>query len=141
MTRYQIDFEPIGKRLTAGRGQSLLVIAQDAGIALAAVCGGVGTCGACKVRLVAGQLSPVTPAEQSVFTPEELAAGWRLGCRAFPQSDLKIEIPPESLTATQRLQLEGASQAVTLSPAVTVHPLTLAPPDLTDLRADWMTRP
>jgi uncharacterized 2Fe-2S/4Fe-4S cluster protein (DUF4445 family) len=137
MTRYQIDFEPIGKRVTAGREQSLLAIAQEAGIALAAVCGGVGICGACKVRLVAGQLSAVTSDEQSVFTSEELAEGWRLGCRAFPQSNLKIEIPPESLTATQRLQLEGTSRAVSLSPAVTVHPMTLTPPDLTDLRADW----
>lgn len=137
MTRYQIDFEPIGRRVTAGQEQSLLAIAQEVGIALAAVCGGVGICGACKVRLMSGQLSPVASAEKAVFTDEELAAGWRLGCRAFPQSDLKIEIPPESLTATQRLQLEGTSRAVTLSPAVTVHPVTLTPPGLTDLRADW----
>lgn len=137
MTLFQIDFEPIGKRVEADQDQSLLAIAQESGIALAAVCGGVGVCGACKVRLMAGQLSQVTSAEKETFTADELAAGWRLGCQAFPLSDLKIEIPPESLTATQRLQLEGASQSVALSPAVSIHPVALTPPDLEDLRADW----
>lgn len=137
MTLFQIDFEPIGKRVEADQGLSLLAVAQQAGIALAAVCGGVGVCGACKVRLMAGELSPATAEEQDVFSAAELVQGWRLACRAFPLSDLKIEIPPESLTATQRLQLEGASQAVDLAPAVAVRPLRLTPPSLADLRADW----
>ena len=137
MTLYQIDFEPIGKRVTAEGGQSLLSIAQNAGIALAAVCGGVGICGACKVRLMEGQLSPVTPDEETVFEPVTLAEGWRLGCQAFPLSDLKIEIPPESLTVTQRLQLEGASQAVILSPVVSIQQVKLEAPSQSDLRSDW----
>jgi uncharacterized 2Fe-2S/4Fe-4S cluster protein (DUF4445 family) len=66
-----------------------------------------------------------------------LAEGWRLACQAFPLSNLKIEIPPESLTATQRLQLEGMEQHIPLAPAVHAHTVWLDPPSLTDLRADW----
>jgi uncharacterized 2Fe-2S/4Fe-4S cluster protein (DUF4445 family) len=51
-------------------------------------------------------------------------------------SDVKIEIPPESLTTPQRLQLEGQSIAVALDPAVRGHDVIVPPPDLYDLRAD-----
>jgi uncharacterized 2Fe-2S/4Fe-4S cluster protein (DUF4445 family) len=137
MTLFQIDFEPIGKRVDADQNLSLLSVAQEAGIALAAVCGGVGVCGVCKVRLMAGNLSRITPAENKFFTDKEINEGWRLACQAFPLSDVKIEIPPESLTATQRLQLEGSAQAVELAPAVSAQLISLSPPDLKDLRADW----
>ena len=137
MTPFQIDFEPVGKRVEADQRLSLLAVAQQAGIALAAVCGGVGVCKACKVRLLTGRLSPATAEERALFSAEQLNEGWRLACHAFPLSDLKIEIPPESLTATQRLQLEGVDRAVDLAPAVSVHPVRLTPPNPSDLRADW----
>ncbi|QRN83423.1 DUF4445 domain-containing protein [Chloroflexota bacterium] len=137
MTLFQIDFEPIGKRVDADQAQSLLAAAQQAGIALAAVCGGVGVCGSCQVRLISGTLSPLTAAEKKAFTPEELANGWRLACQAFPLNNIKLEIPPESLTATQRLQLEGAAQFIPLAPAIKAQFVWLDPPSLTDLRADW----
>jgi uncharacterized 2Fe-2S/4Fe-4S cluster protein (DUF4445 family) len=137
MTLFQIDFEPIGKRVDADQSLSLLSAAQEAGIALSAVCGGVGICGDCKVRLIAGTLSQLTAAEKEFFTTDERQTGWRLACQAFPLSDVKIEIPPESLTATQRLQLEGLDQSVDLAPAVHLQPIDLAAPDLEDLRADW----
>ena len=137
MTLFQIDFEPVGRRVDADQDQSLLTAAQQAGIALAAVCGGVGICGACRIRLMAGSLSPATSAEKEFFSPLELDDGWRLACRAFPLSNLKVEIPPESLTATQRLQLEGLTQHIPLAPALSTHEVWLDPPSLTDLRADW----
>lgn len=43
-------------------------------------CGGKGRCGKCKVY-VSGQLSPLTPAETSLLTQEEIDAGCRLACQ------------------------------------------------------------
>jgi uncharacterized 2Fe-2S/4Fe-4S cluster protein (DUF4445 family) len=137
MTSYQVDFEPIGRRVDVPGTTDLLSAAREAGIALAAVCGGGGTCGACKVCLVQGALSDPTAVEWEQFSEAELAAGWRLACQAFPKGHLKIEIPPESLTASQRLQLEGVGGAVPLAPAVQAKPFTLTPPAQDDLRADW----
>ena len=51
---YTVDFEPIGRRIEAEEGESLLEIAQRGGIGLAAVCGGVGTCGRCVIQLMSG---------------------------------------------------------------------------------------
>ena len=104
----RVDFQPIGRRTTARPGQTLLQAAQAAGVGLASVCGGVGTCEECRLRLISGKLSPPTLIEEAVLSPAELEAGWRLACQAEALSDVRVHIPPESLTAPQRLQLEGA---------------------------------
>lgn len=44
-------------------------------------CGGQGRCGKCKVY-VSGLLSPLTEAEKSLLTQEEIEAGCRLACQA-----------------------------------------------------------
>ena len=117
---YQIDFEPLGRRGTARAGTTLLAAAQAAGVQLASVCGGIGTCEECRVRLVTGSLTPLSFVEEAVFTKAELAAGYRLACQAGPLSDVKLDIPPESLTTAQRLQVEGQEVTVTPHPAVSV---------------------
>jgi len=115
---FQIDFEPIGKRVQAWSDQTLLSAAQSAGVGLASVCGGTGTCAECRIRLAAGQLTPPTPTEQTVFSKTELDAGYRLACQAKPLGNAKLDIPPESLTTPQRLQLEGQERSIIPHPAV-----------------------
>lgn len=137
MNDFLIDFEPVGRRVSVASNVSLLAAAQQAGIALSAVCGGAGICGTCKIRLVSGRSSPPTESEKSVFSPENLSAGWRLACQTFPLSDLKIEIPPESLLTSQRLQIEGITGNLPISPAVQTIPFSLTEPDSADLRDDW----
>lgn len=136
MAVYKVDFEPVGRREKIEEGKTLLQAAQSAGVGLVAPCGGAGSCGRCRVKLQSGSLNPHTRDEEAFFSPEELAQGWRLACRSVPQSDVKIIIPPESLTTTQRLQVEGQELAVKLDPAVYVLDLELKAPDLQDLVSD-----
>jgi len=128
--------QPTGRRGEARPGMTLLATAQAAGIELVSLCGGIGSCDSCKVRLVKGQLSPLTLEEQALFDEHELAAGYRLACQAVPHSDVVIDIPAESLTTPQRLQVEGQGVEVTIDPVVVPVDLTLEPPSLTDLRSD-----
>ncbi len=113
---FRIDFEPLGRRYMVRRGQTLLEAAQSAGVGLASVCGGVGTCEECRVRLASGRLTPPTLVEEAVLTKNDLSLGFRLACQAEPLSDVKLYIPPESLTAAQRLQLDGAESPIELQP-------------------------
>jgi uncharacterized 2Fe-2S/4Fe-4S cluster protein (DUF4445 family) len=115
---FRIDFEPLGRRGVALPGQTLLEAAQSAGVGLASVCGGVGTCEECRVRLVSGSLTQSTLVEQAVFNPDELSSGFRLACQAEPLSDVKLDIPSESLTAAQRLQLDGEETHLEIRPSV-----------------------
>src|SRR5690554_3839395 len=132
----RVDFEPVGRRVMVPEGTDLLAAAQAAGVQLSSVCGGIGSCETCRVRLVSGEVSPLSLEEEVVLTDEDLAAGIRLACQTIPLSDVKVDIPPESLTAVQRLQVEGQETEVAVDPVVRILDLELAPPTLEDLRAD-----
>ena len=70
--------------------QSLLDAARNAGISIDAPCGGVGTCGKCRVRLLEGVLE----CEKNMhISDEEYNAGWRLACISKVSGDAVIEIP------------------------------------------------
>ncbi len=131
-----IDLEPIGRRVEVAPGTNLLEAAQKAGIDLVASCGGVGICGTCRVRIAHGQVTSVTLTEEESLGPEQLQAGYRLACQTEPLSDVRLDIPAESLTAAQQMQVEGREGAVTLEPAVMAVDLALEKPRLDDLRSD-----
>jgi uncharacterized 2Fe-2S/4Fe-4S cluster protein (DUF4445 family) len=73
---------------------TLLAALQANGFPLPAVCGGRGTCGKCKVRVVSGGWEPVA-ADAAYFSREELDAGWRLSCVIRPSrcGDAVIAVP------------------------------------------------
>lgn len=77
------------KVLECKAGETLLEAMTRSGIYISAVCGGNGTCGKCKVRLLEGELA-VTPADNKYFKAEELAEGWRLACKAQPAASCKV---------------------------------------------------
>ena len=116
---YQVDLEPVGRRIDIPAGMTISQAAQAAGIEVVSICGGLGSCGTCRVRLISGSLSKLTPAEMVAMSPEEIQDGFRLACQARPLSDVCIHIPPESLTTPQRLQIEGQGIVISPDPPVT----------------------
>ncbi len=131
-----IDFEPIGRRGEFPSAQSLLDCARQLGVGLVSLCGGAGTCGRCIVQILHGDVTEPARAESQFLSPEELAEGYRLACRAVPLGDCIVRVPPESLTAPQRTQVEGEEIPVVPEPLVQTYLVTLSPPSLDDLRAD-----
>lgn len=109
---HTVAFEPLGRRNPTGPTATLLDAAQQAGVGLQAICGGAGICGSCRVRLMHGDLSPATSVETKALRPEELADGYRLACQASPRSNVRIDVPPDSLTASQRLQVEAQTEPI-----------------------------
>lgn len=133
---FHVDFQPIGRRGGASANRSLLEAAQELGVELLAICGGEGDCGRCKLQILEGSATPLTSVEQDELTEQERTAGYRLACQTFPLSDLKIHLPPESLSTPQRTQVEGLEVPVTPDPPVAFYPIELSPPSLADLTAD-----
>jgi uncharacterized 2Fe-2S/4Fe-4S cluster protein (DUF4445 family) len=128
---FTVDFEPLGRRARVAQGATLLKAARQAGVGLSAVCGGMGTCGDCRVRVVAGEVSPPTEAET-----EALDKGFRLACQTRVHGNVRVDVPPDSITALQRVQVEGHERLIELEPAVRAFDVTLEPASLSDLRAD-----
>lgn len=75
-------------------GGKLLGVLEHEDIRLSSACGGKGTCGQCKVQVLAGR-SAVLPAESSVLNVGEIAAGKRLACQLTVHDDLDIQVPDE----------------------------------------------
>lgn len=136
MQPQSIIFEPIGRRGECRAGESLLDCARKFGVDITSLCSGQGTCRACRVQVVDGAVSDVTAIEREVFLHQELKAGWRLACQICPTSNVRINVPAESMTTLQRTQVEGLEITVPPEPVVTSHRMKLPPPSLSDPRGD-----
>ncbi len=136
MTVYIVYFEPVGRKGECRANQSLLDCAHRLGVGIASLCGGQGTCHSCKIQLLSGTVSAPTGTEREVFSSEELKDGWRLACQTYPASDCKLNVPSESMTTTQRTQVEGLEITVAPEPPVQAYHLKLAGPSLSNPQAD-----
>lgn len=62
-----------------------------AGLPLRGACGGQGGCGQCRIRL--DTAPPPVVAEIEHLSADALAAGERLACQVYPQTDLQVYLP------------------------------------------------
>src|SRR5512137_314271 len=133
---FEIDFEPIGKRVEVAPGTDLLDAARQAGIGLASVCGGEGTCGRCRVMIMTGNVTPPVDADRRFLSQLELTSGQRLACRCQVYSNVKVHVPKASLVTDQRLQLDGQARQLQIDQTIRTVEVEVPAPTLHDLRAD-----
>jgi uncharacterized 2Fe-2S/4Fe-4S cluster protein (DUF4445 family) len=74
-------------------GESLYRALKRAGVYLVASCGGKGTCGKCKVKVLDGSRKVISYGK---LRAKEREAGMVLACQTIPESDCLIEVPKES---------------------------------------------
>lgn len=140
--RYTVRFEPDAVSIDVYReAENLLRVAMVAGVHVNASCGGAGTCGKCKVKILEGEHRSEP---SSKLSEAEWAQGYRLACQTEILGDLVVEVPVESryekdvlarkltkasaehVLAAARLDTEYAG--VRAEPAVTKYYLELSPP-------------
>lgn len=80
-----------GKNVTAETGQRLLGVLTGVGINLPSACGGAGTCGLCKARVLEGGGEPL-PQEMALLSRTETAKGMRLACQVPVTSVMNVEV-------------------------------------------------
>lgn len=87
--KISISLYPIGKSVTVNPGTPLIDVLHEFGVEFP--CGGKGTCGNCKVKLLKGELKTDTIQQQKL---EKLKLGkeWRLACYCFAETDISLEI-------------------------------------------------
>ncbi|MDD3628179.1 MAG: ASKHA domain-containing protein [Actinomycetota bacterium] len=136
MSEFTINFEPLGLRGKCKNNESLLECARRSGVGINSICGGTGACHACRVQVLSGTVSRPSTVEYKVFTSKELKEGWRLACQTYPISDCKITVPADSMTTSQRLQVEGLEKKVSPELPFQVYHVKIAPPSLETPVAD-----
>lgn len=82
------------KELEVQGGKPLLSALRDEKIFIPSACGGRGTCGVCKVKVLDGG-GPVLATETPFLTKEEQADNVRLSCQVKIRNDIFIQIPDE----------------------------------------------
>ncbi|MGI6460781.1 MAG: NADH:ubiquinone reductase (Na(+)-transporting) subunit F [Candidatus Hydrogenedentales bacterium] len=88
------------KTLTVPAGASLLSTLASRQIFLPSACGGKGTCGVCKVKVIEGG-GAMLPTESGHISRGEAREGIRLSCQVKVKSDLKIEVPADIFAIRQ----------------------------------------
>jgi uncharacterized 2Fe-2S/4Fe-4S cluster protein (DUF4445 family) len=130
-----------GKAIPVETGESILHALWRREIYLTASCGGKGTCGKCKIKLLEGKTEVPSPGK---ITEADIEKGLALACRTFPKGDVLIDIPEGSrLVVGQRIAVSGTTDlAEYLKPGASITPLvshvdlTLPPPTLDDNISD-----
>ena len=87
---HQVTLQPSGHCFSVADNATILEAALDAGINLPYGCKN-GACGACKGKVVAGQVD-LGIAQDSALPADERVAGMALFCCATPLSDLTLEV-------------------------------------------------
>ncbi|MGB5209210.1 MAG: NADH:ubiquinone reductase (Na(+)-transporting) subunit F [Gammaproteobacteria bacterium] len=124
-----VKIEVNGERvLEAPVGGKLLGALAEAKLFVASACGGGGTCGQCRVRILEGG-GAILPTETSQINKREAAHGDRLSCQVAVKQDMKIEVPRE-VFGVQRMECVVRSNR---SVATFIKELTLDLPAGVDL--------
>ena len=77
---------PVGSKLMQGLA--------DAGLFVPSACGGGGTCGQCRVRVLAGG-GAILPTETSVINKRDAADHYRLSCQVAVKQDMDVQVADE----------------------------------------------
>jgi Na+-transporting NADH:ubiquinone oxidoreductase subunit F len=97
--KIEINHDP-EKSLEIPAGDTLLGSLAASQIFIPSACGGKGTCGVCRCRVLSGG-GALLPTEVSHITPKEARDGMRLACQVKLKEDIAIELPPEVFDVKQ----------------------------------------
>ncbi|MBV5315532.1 MAG: DUF4445 domain-containing protein [Prolixibacteraceae bacterium] len=89
MSKHVIRLHPLGKEIQVNNQTPLIDVLHEFGIEFP--CGGKGTCGKCKVKLLDGEVH-TTAAHQQKLDKLGLAKDWRLACFSNCTSNITLEI-------------------------------------------------
>jgi uncharacterized 2Fe-2S/4Fe-4S cluster protein (DUF4445 family) len=118
---FEIRFAPEGRTCLTAGPTPLFLAAASCGIVLEQPCGSLGTCGNCRVRVLAGSVPP-SAEDLDLLSDQELRDGWRLACKLVVDGEATIEVPPSVRSLAGKsfggdLGLDDARQPVATAPA------------------------
>jgi len=125
---------PQEDRLEIEEGENLFRFLVRHGYSIPSSCGGMGTCGKCRVLIHKG-LKPPTESEEVHLSRAELDQGWRLSCQQRLNCDVVLEVPQidETIQAKELLKQE---LHIALDPGIEKVYLELPSPGKEDQRPD-----
>ncbi|NQW13195.1 MAG: DUF4445 domain-containing protein, partial [Rhodobacter sp.] len=143
-----VIFTPSGKRGRFPQGTPVLQAARQLGVDLDSVCGGRGICSKCQISPAYGEfpkhgLTVATTAltewnsvEERYKSKRGMLDGRRLGCQACIQSDVVIDVPPESQVHKQVVRKRAEARQITMNPSTKLFYVEVTEPDMHEPSGD-----
>ncbi|GAG92003.1 unnamed protein product [marine sediment metagenome] len=104
--KIKVTFLPFNETIEVEKGVTVFEVAARAGIYVSSICGGDGICGKCKVIVKEGE---VTSHPTTLLKREEIKKGYVLACQTEVETDMVVEIPPES-SAKEKILVDKNAQ-------------------------------
>ena len=95
------------KQLTVPMGGTLISTLAEQQVYLPSACGGKGSCGQCRCRVLEGG-GAVLPTEIPHLSRREVLDHWRLGCQVKVKGPMQIQVP-ESVLSVKKWECEVVS--------------------------------
>ena len=112
----KVTFRPQNITVDVPRGSTIYEASLKAGVDVGGICGGVGKCGKCRVRVIEGSVSEPTDTERSILG-EEVKNGIRLACQTRILGDVVVYVASKGAL---KFAILGYEPKVELKPAVKV---------------------
>lgn len=114
-------------------GSNLLEVLRSNNIFVSSPCGGKGTCGKCKIRLVKGLSGQPSEAEKRHLSQKELDNGFRLSCNISIESPMEIRI----FSGQDNIEvLTTGEEQIEVDPTIIKKHCVLEKPSIHDQRDD-----
>ena len=131
--KLEVHYLPFDRTTRVPPGTTVFSAAHWIGLPIDSTCGGRGTCGKCKVRVIEGR-SDAETADHRQLRPSEIEEGWRLSCQARIYEDMTCEVP--QLLRVPKAATMGLGRLVILDPNVRKVYFELSEPSMEDQRSD-----
>ncbi|MBS3970141.1 MAG: DUF4445 domain-containing protein [Clostridia bacterium] len=134
MKSFQITLLPENRKIQVAEEKTLHSALLDAGMHIEGSCGGKGTCGKCKVKVLDGKKALAREAGKKL-SKEEREAGWRLACLIPIEEHLSILLPQKAEEGDRKTSLSGKDYYDVATSFKKVN-MAIDKPNLEDQRSD-----
>jgi len=138
-SKIKVLFEPIGLRVEAAPGETILDTAIRGGVGIRSECGGTQACGKCIIQVRDQRGLAAATLKESKLLGERIHSSYRLACSAMFQAEadhVTVVIPPESVVRQRQFVELGSEHRVILEPALMKLNVEIPPPNISDKLTD-----
>jgi uncharacterized 2Fe-2S/4Fe-4S cluster protein (DUF4445 family) len=133
-----LGFPQLDREIPSHDGETIYQSARRGGVRIIAACGGRGTCGTCRVRILEGEIDNANEKPLSGAGIGAKKPRWLRACQIIPASDCVMEIAARSLAPVVRAEFDAAEtiEILALDPPVVSREVSVPEATLADNLAD-----
>jgi uncharacterized 2Fe-2S/4Fe-4S cluster protein (DUF4445 family) len=116
----RLSFPQLDREIPSHDGETIYQSARRSGVRIIGACGGRGSCGTCRVRVVNGEVDAAGATAMPGTGGDEKRPQWLRACQVRPKSNCVVEIAARSLAPVVRAEFDAGEtvEVLPLDPAV-----------------------